>query len=101
MIIRQENVLLIAKIINKADKPPTAQVAGETGIDIYERNKDKGQIIKDFDSEDTISLETRWKKQATIILLLKKNITGYNITVKDWEETFNKLLLIKAMGILK
>ena len=32
----------------------TAQVAGETGIDIYERNKDKGQIIKDFDSEDTI-----------------------------------------------
>ena len=31
----------------------------------------------------------------------KKNITGYNITVKDWEETFNKLLLIKAMGILK
>ena len=32
---------------------------------------------------------------------VKKNIMGYNIAVKDWEETFNKLLLYKAMGILK
>ena len=62
----------IAKIINKTDKVSTAQVAGETGIDIYERNKDKGQIIKDFDSEDTIYLETRWKKVAMIIPSAKK-----------------------------
>ena len=33
--------MFIAKVINKTDKSVTAQVAGETGIDIYERNKDK------------------------------------------------------------
>ena len=33
--------------------------------------------------------------------LAKKNITGYNITVKDWEDTYNKLLLHKAMGCLQ
>lgn len=92
----------IAKIINKADKSVTAQVAGETGIDIYERNKDKGQIIKDFDSEDTIYFfGDKMEEGGNDFPLAKKNITGYNITVKDWEETLNKLLLIKAMGILK
>ena len=38
--------MFIAKVINKPDKSVTAPVAGETGIDIYERNKDKPQIIK-------------------------------------------------------
>ena len=31
----------------------------------------------------------------------KKNTMGYNIAVTDWEDTFNKLPLYKAIGILK
>ena len=92
----------IAKIINKSDKSVTAQVAGETGIDIYERNKDKGQIIKDFSKEDTIFFfGDKMTEGGNDFPLANKNTEGYNIAVNDWEDTFNRLLLLKAMGILK
>lgn len=92
----------IAKVINKADKSVTAQVAGETGIDIYERNKDKGQIIKDFDKDDTVYFfGDRMDEAGNDYPLAKKNTLGYNITVADWEDTYNRLLLLKAMGIIQ
>lgn len=94
--------MFIAKVINKSDKTVTAQVAGETGIDIYERNKDKSQIIKDFSKEDTIYFfGDKMDEGGNDYPLAKKNTMGYNITVTDWEDTFNKLLLYKAMGIIK
>ena len=33
--------------------------------------------------------------------LSKLNVNGYNTQVKDWTETYNRLLLVKAIGILE
>lgn len=94
--------MFIAKLINKADKSVTAQVAGETGIDIYQRGKDKGQIIRDFSKEDTIFfIGDKMEEGGNDYPFAVKNTLGYNIKVDDWEDTYNKLLLYKAIGHLK
>ena len=91
----------IAKLINKADKSVTAQVAGETGIDIYERNKDKGQILRDFTKEDKVFFfGDKMDEGGNDYPLARKNTLGYNIKVKNWEDTYSRLLLLKAIGIL-
>ena len=90
----------IAKVINKTDKSVTAQVAGETGIDIYQRNKDKSQIIKYFNEDDTVHFfGDRMDAGGNDFPLAKVNENGYNVEVEDWEDTYNKLLLYKAMGL--
>ena len=91
----------IAKVINKTDKSVTAQVAGETGIDIYERGKDKSQCIKYFEKGDVIHFfGDRLDEAGNDYPFAKVNTEGYNIEVEDWEDTYNRLLLYKAMGLM-
>ena len=93
---------LIAKIINRSDKSISAQVAGETGIDIISRGNDKGQIIGYFNKDDTIHFYgDRMEPGGNDFPLSKLNVNGYNTQVKDWTETYNRLLLVKAIGILE
>jgi len=93
---------LIAKIINKADRSISAQVAGETGLDIIPRGNDKGQIITYFNKDDTIHFYgDKMKLGGNDYPLANANAHGYNTEVKDWQDTYNRLLLAKAIGILK
>jgi phosphomannomutase len=82
----------------------TAQVAGDTGIDIVPTGKDKSQIIHDFD-EQTIyffgdSMEDDGNdaplKQA---ILNRKNTNDKCFTVTGWEHTWNLLHELSKQGL--
>lgn len=93
---------LLAKIINKTDKTITAQVAGETGIDILERKKDKRQVMDWFSKDDTVHFfGDRMEQGGNDEPLATANANGYNTTVKNWEDTYNRLILLKAIGEIK
>ncbi len=93
---------LIAKIVNKSDKSITAQVAGETGIDILERKKDKRQVMDWFSEDDTVHFfGDKMEPGGNDEPLASVNENGYNTTVTNWQDTYNRLILLKAIGEIK
>jgi len=70
------------------------QIAGETGIDITLKGKDKSQIIKDFDTSDQLhffgdKMNPNGNDYSLAQRVLERNRFVYN--VKSWEETWEHL----------
>jgi len=78
----------------------TASVGGETGIDIYPTGMDKAQIIQDFNQKtDTLYFfGDKIVKHGNDFSLASLIEHSYN--VKDWQDTYNRLLLMKVMGLI-
>lgn len=76
-------------------------IAGETSIDICQKDCNKSQILKYFGDEYKINFfanETYnfGNDKPLVDSIYKKKITGNTVyTVKDWQETFNILKKIK------
>lgn len=82
----------IAYQINLDFADITATVGGETGIDIYARGADKGQILQDFNKNDKIyffgdKIEEGGNDWPLAMKL--NNHCCYN--VKDWRDTWERL----------
>ena len=70
------------------------QIAGETGIDITIKGKNKSQIIHDFDVSDELfffgdRMDPNGNDYPLAEVIRKKN--GKNFHVADWRETWNLL----------
>ena len=85
----------IAKRFNELFPDIEARVGGETGIDIYPKGNDKGQIIKDFDPNDELHFFGDRMDKAGNDYPLKKLLVdkdlGLCYHIKDWEETWKIL----------
>ena len=89
----------LAEHINSHWLNVTASVGGETGIDIFEKGKDKSQIIDWFDRDDTLiffgdridPLGNDWTLAQSII----DNYKGMCYNVKDYNETWD---ILKSYG---
>ena len=69
-----------------------AKVGGETGIDISPKGFDKSQIVKDFDSNDTlIFFGDAMQLGGNDEPLANANKKGYNYHVKHWKDTWRIL----------
>lgn len=88
----------IAKKFNALFPDIEARVGGETGIDIYPKGGDKGQIIKDFDPNDELHFfGDRMDKDGNdypLKKLLVDNDLGICYHVKSWEDTWEKLKIL-------
>jgi hypothetical protein len=77
------------------DKFPdiVAQVAGETGLDIYEKGRDKSQIAK-YVKHPVIFFGDKMQVGGNDYPLAVK-LEGYpqskSVQVKDWQDTYNYL----------
>jgi phosphomannomutase len=85
----------LVNAFNNTFKDLEARIGGETGIDIYERGKDKSQILEHFTKKDKLyffgdkmSLDGNDYPLAEAI---KKANKGLSIEVKDWKFTFETL----------
>lgn len=72
------------------------QVAGDIGMDITEKGKDKGQIVKDFDStEDKLVFfgDTTYKggNDYPLAKAIEDNQMGYTHQVNGWKHTWEIL----------
>lgn len=78
---------------------PTLQatIGGETGIDIAPRGSDKGQILRDFKTTDTIKFfgDAMFEggNDYPLAKLLKYPNKAFEVT--DWQDTWNKLKELK------
>lgn len=82
----------IAFQINSEFPSITATVGGETGIDIYRKGCDKGQILEDFNKDDKIFFfGDRMEQGGNDWPLAAKlnNQRCYN--VRDWRDTMERL----------
>lgn len=68
-----------------------AVVAGETGIDIFQKGSDKSQVLKDFDSKDVTFFGDRTYKGGNDYSLARLLPTKQVHQVKDWRETWEIL----------
>ena len=90
----------IAKRFNKKFPELRANVAGETGIDIAPKNLNKAQILVDFSDEDTLYFfGDKMDKDGNDYPLAQKIENSFNVSI--WEETYDRLQLMKVMGIVK
>ena len=71
------------------------QVAGDIGMDITEKGKDKGQIVKDFDAKDKLVFFGDTTHEGGNDYPLKKviedNDLGITYRVNDWQHTWEIL----------
>jgi len=82
----------IAYEINSKFNDITATVGGETGVDIHPTGADKGQILKDFDSNDKIIFfGDKIEQGGNDYPLAKVNKKGINHHVTGWRDTWSKL----------
>lgn len=86
---------LIARNFNLLFPELEARVGGETGIDIYPKGGDKGQIIRDFHSNDELYFFGDRMDQDGNDYPLAKQIIDKNLGkcyhVKDWKDTWEYL----------
>lgn len=72
-----------------------ARIGGETGIDIYERGRDKSQILQHFDKKDRLYFfGDKMKSDGNdypLAQAIKKHNRGSSIEVTDWRFTFETL----------
>ena len=84
----------IAKRFNQKFPELYAFVGGETGVDISAKGNDKGQIIRDFSSDDEIYFfGDRMDVNGNDYPLAKavQNMGGFTYSVTGWEDTRTKL----------
>lgn len=72
------------------------QIAGETGIDITAQGSTKAQILKDFDSTDTIyffgdNCQLGGNDHEIALAVHDRENKSTVFEVVDWEDTWNKL----------
>jgi phosphomannomutase len=78
----------------------SAKIGGETGIDIFPVGWDKSQIINDFDKEDRLYFfGDRMEVGGNDHPLKVVNIHGFNACVKDWQDTWKRLLYLQEAKI--
>jgi phosphomannomutase len=93
----------IAYIINSTFDDITATVGGETGLDIHPTGSDKSQVLTDFGYHDKIVFYGDSMFDGGNDLSLAKALTngsypkGAAVPVKDWEDTFTKLLISESI----
>lgn len=84
----------IAKRFNKTFPKLSAKVGGETGIDIFPKGLDKGQILRDFDSIEMQYIDFFGDRcdyagnDYPVAMQLKENQV---YSVKDWQHTWREL----------
>lgn len=80
-----------------------ARVGGETGLDIYPRGKDKGQVMSDFKKEDRVYFfgdkVSPGGNDYPIALAITKRGNGMAVGVKHWQDTFERLAYYQEAGI--
>lgn len=86
---------LIAKNFNKLFPDLEARVGGETGIDIYPKGRDKGQIVKDFNPSDELHffgdrMDIDGNDYPLKKLLVDKDL-GICYHIKNWKDTWETL----------
>lgn len=84
----------IAKDLRSEFEDYDIQIAGETGIDITIKGKNKAQIIEDFDASDELFFfGDRMDLEGNDYPLSEaiQNIGGKSFHVKDWRETWYHL----------
>ena len=84
----------IAKRFNQKFPELYAFVGGETGVDISAKGNDKGQIIRDFSSDDEIHFfGDRMDVNGNDYPLAKavQDMGGFTHSVTGWEDTRTKL----------
>ena len=90
---------IIADRFNMAFSNLQATVGGDTGIDIGPRGGDKSQILRDFDSNDTIYFYGDAMFENGNDYALKKaiidNDLGHAIQVTGWQDTWQHLIKLK------
>lgn len=71
----------------------TATIGGETGIDIYPVGWDKAQIINDFDlkADKLYFFGDRMETGGNDYPLKNANYNGFNVQVKNWQDTWERL----------
>ena len=82
----------------------TAQVAGETSIDICPNEKDKSQIIHDFDEQSIYFFGDNMEEggnDATLkqAIISRNNKNDKCFTVTGWEHTWNLLQELSKQGL--
>ena len=78
----------------------TAKIGGETGIDIYPVGYNKSQILSDFDSEDRIFFfGDRMEVGGNDYPLKEANTRGKNYHVKNWQDTYKRLINLQEAKI--
>ena len=86
----------IAKQFNELFPELEARVGGETGIDIYSKGSDKGQIYKDFDPVNDIlhffgdRMDIAGNDYPLKKVILDKDL-GFCYNIKDYKETWKIL----------
>tara|TARA_B100000965_G_C19591982_1_gene758386 strand:+ start:1518 stop:2249 length:732 start_codon:yes stop_codon:yes gene_type:complete len=80
---------LIAEEINRRFEDIEAQVAGEIGIDIVERGKDKRQILNHINGPTLFFGDTIYPggNDYSLAEALKDRKYGFSHLIKDWKET--------------
>ncbi len=74
----------------------TAKIGGETGIDLYPVGWDKSQILQDFNKDDKIYFfGDRMEVGGNDQPLKVANTRGYNYAVKNWRDTWERLIYLQ------
>ena len=88
----------IADLFNSryASKGVKAQVAGETGLDIIQEGRDKGQVIDDFDDYNVFFFGDMMQpggndEPLANTIASRENENDGSIWVKDWKHTWDIL----------
>ena len=96
--IEHQERKFIAKLFNSRydSKGIKAQVAGETGLDIIQEGKDKGQVIDDFDDYNVIFFGDMMQpggndEPLANTIASRGNKNDGSIWVKDWKHTWDIL----------
>jgi phosphomannomutase len=82
----------LADLVNNNFTGITAELGGQTGIDIFEYGKDKGQVAKDFSDLDRIYFfGDRMESGGNDLPLARKLKKESVYHVQSWKDTFNYL----------
>ena len=92
----------IAKAFNVKFKKLKAQPGGETGIDIYPKQCDKSQIVRDFTYDDVLYfMGDKMDPAGNDYPLAQEIDKGAAITVNGWKDAYDKLLMLRVLGIAR
>jgi phosphomannomutase len=82
----------LADLVNSNFKEITAELGGQTGIDIFEYGKDKGQVAKDFlESDNIYFFGDRMEPGGNDLPLAKKLKKESVYKVDSWKDTLRHL----------
>lgn len=94
---------LISIEFNHKFKDVEARIGGETGIDIYQKGHDKGQIVADFDPTDRLYFfGDRMEPGGNdfpLKQMIESNNRGMAYEVKGWSDTYERLCYIQEARI--